>query len=75
MLVTSEYFGKEKQKKDDKVKKQKNVIAIKEKDRMITIEIKIDSDFKIFSGKVRRGGKRDSKSSEILITYEDGWIP
>lgn len=29
---------------------------------MVIIEIKIDNDFKILSGKVRRGGNRDSKS-------------
>lgn len=46
MIVISEYFGKRKQKKDDKVKlKQKNVIIIKDENKRITIEIKINNDF------------------------------
>ena len=46
MIVISEYFGKRKQKKDDKVKlKQKNVTTIKDENKRITIEIKINNDF------------------------------
>lgn len=41
---------------------EKNVTIIKDEDRMITIEMKLDKDFKIPSGKVREGDCRDSKS-------------
>lgn len=33
----------------------------KDENRMIRIQVKTDNDFKILSGKVRRGGNRDSK--------------
>lgn len=36
-------------------------MTIQDEDRTITIEIKIDNDFKILSGKVKRGDNRDSK--------------
>lgn len=46
--VSSEYSGKEKQEKDDRVKqKQRNVMTIQGEDRTITTEIKIDNGFKI----------------------------
>lgn len=37
-------------------------MTIKDEGRTITIEIKIDNDFKILLVKVKRGDNRDSKS-------------
>lgn len=37
-------------------------MTIKDEDRTITVEIKIDNNFKILSGKVKRGDNRDLKS-------------
>lgn len=34
----------------------------KDENRMIRTQVKIENNFKILSGKVRRGGNRDSKS-------------
>lgn len=62
VLVTSEYFGKEKQKKKWLSETEVEKCYDKDENRMIRMQVKIENNCKILSGKVRRGGNRDSKS-------------